>query len=167
MALGGCRAFETRFAVQYNDEVVSYQLSIVRQFMKLGAAYETRDSAQIFAALQMVQDTAQWARQQIRQMPPYDGDSSLYLAAQPLFDFYVKLVTQDFPVVARINALPDEAITDAHLETLAEIEQRIQREEEPIDKAFAAAQDQFAHDYGFQVQRQSIEDIQEQGGYLE
>ena len=83
------------------------------------------------------------ALEEIKDMPPYKGDSSLRDAAARSFGFYKNVFQDDYSRIIRIRKKREE-MTAEDLDEMKRIADKIIREEEGFDKSFHNARKSFA-----------------------
>lgn len=129
-------------ATDYNDFIVNRQTTIMKNVVDFVDA----SKVDLDSASQMldgfVVDIGKMI-DEIRQMPPYKGDSLLRDAAINSFSFYKRIFSNEYKDLLRIRQ-SGGAETQEGLEEMNRIVDKITREEEKYDKEFHNAQRDFA-----------------------
>jgi hypothetical protein len=129
--------------VQYNDYIVGRQTTLMKNIVDFSKASEVNlDSAGKMLDSYVI-ETSNMINE-IKGMPPYNGDSSLRDAAVRTFSFYKKVFEDDYKQIIRLN-IDGESNTEEGTEKIKKIIEDISKEEEKLDKAFHNAQREFAN----------------------
>lgn len=130
-------------ASEYNDYIVNRQTALMKNVLAFGKiADENLDSAETM--LNQAVKNAAVMIEEIKGMPPFKGDSSLRDAAVTSFSFYKRVFEKDYHDILTIRKKGQENITQEDIEEANRIVENITKEEEGIDKAFQAAQREYA-----------------------
>jgi hypothetical protein len=129
-------------ATDYNDFIVNRQTTIMKNVVEFVDASKTDlDSAS--ALLDVYVADIDKMISEIREMPPYKGDSTLRDAAVNSFAFYKQIFSNEYKDLLRLRK-SGEAETQEGVDEMNRIVDKITRDEEKYDKAFHNAQRDFA-----------------------
>lgn len=133
-------AFED--AVTYNDFIIQRQGKIINHILAVSNLVGTNlDSAETMLSQGVaITDSA---LTQVEAMGAFNGDSTFRNRALQNFRFYRRLFTTDYNTIIRINRKGADA-TEADIDSILEIQQRLESEEAELDKALSNAQTDFA-----------------------
>ncbi len=130
-------------AVAYNDYIVSRQTVLMKNVLAFGKAAELDlDSAENMLR-EYVKDTERMIVE-LKDMPPYKGDSTLRDAAVNSFTFYRRVFGDDYMQLLALRK-KDTDMTESDIEEMDKIVDKISKEEEGFDKTFHNAQRDFAN----------------------
>ncbi len=127
---------------QYNDYIVTRQTSLVRKIMDFSTAAQTNLDTAASLLGKYEKQTAVMI-DEIKGMPPYNGDSSLRETAIRSFNFYKRVFKDDYKQLIDIRKAGGDQ-TEEGVAEMNRIVENLSKEEEVLDKAFHAAQRSFA-----------------------
>lgn len=143
-------------ASEYNDYIVGRQTTIMKNVMEFVEASQTDlDSAEKMLDTYIV-DLDKMINE-IRDMPPYKGDSALRDAAIASFSFYKKIFGNDYKQLIDIRT-SGRAETQEGQDEMNKIVDNITREEEKYDKEFHNAQRSFADKNNMRLRENEMQD---------
>lgn len=144
-------------AVAYNDYIVEQQNLVGADILILIDKFNEVDMTKeaILPTLEKLLGTAKSALTSVKKITPYEGDTQLKLAAVNLFQFYVRIIDNDYRTM--IELLYGGEMTDDISSRLNTIVQKVQEDEAVIDENFATAQAAFAEKYNIELQTNELQ----------
>ena len=129
-------------AIQYNDFIVSRQTKLMQNVRNFAKAAEINlDSAEKMLLI-YAGETSNMI-EEIKGMPPYKGDSILREAAVRSLSFYQKVFQTDYARIIHLHKKGDK-ITNEDDAEMKDIDSRIKKEEEGLQKSLQNAQKFFS-----------------------
>ena len=129
-------------ATEYNDYIITRQVKLMHTI----AAFTRVLQVNADSAIGLIRDASKDAGRvitEVRGMPSYGGDSSFRAAAVESFTFYKRLFERDYPAMLDIYLRPGIDTEEANAE-VNKMGERLDKDEEMLNKAFHNAQQQFA-----------------------
>jgi hypothetical protein len=128
-------------ALQYSDYIVERQTSIAKNIIEYAKAIDINlDSAS--RVLDKTIAKTDISINELKRMPPYNGDRSFRDAAIDLFEFYKKIFSTDYRRIIEIRKKND-AITESDKAEVKEIVNSLSKEERRFDSTMHIAQENF------------------------
>lgn len=150
-----CGKFSSNKAIQYNNKIIQSQNkingAISRFFKVLEKSTESKvDSAKVIPAYDDLVLQVNNQLDSTKKLTPIDKDSSFKVAAVELFEFYQKVVQEDY---ARLIPLVlQKTVTQEEQNLIKKMEDQIKQGEEKPYQKFRKAQLKFAKKHGFDKQ---------------
>ncbi|OJJ20386.1 hypothetical protein BKI52_18165 [marine bacterium AO1-C] len=147
--------FTSNKAIRYNNKVIRYQKNInneISSFFKVleKSASSSADSAKVVPAYDALVKKVNNQLDSTRQLKPLEKDSTFKAAAVELFEFYQKIVQEDY---ARLVPLVmQKTVTQEEQNLIKSTMDRIKNEENKPYQKFKKAQLAFAKKFGFDKQ---------------
>lgn len=143
--------------LDYNDAIITEQSKIINAMLNLSKAFETADATTMDTKLELLTKQASTAIEALEKMEPYKGDNTLRASAIALFEFYKSLSENEFDEMVDILK-KKEKITKEDFAKMEELNKGIVEKETVLDKNLSDAQNAFASKYGFQIERNKLQD---------
>jgi len=147
--------FSANKAIRYNNKIIRYQKNINNEISFFFKVLEksdssSTDSAKVVPAYDALVKQVNSQLDSTRQLKPLDKDSTFKLAAVELFEFYQKIVQEDY---ARLVPLVmQKMVTQEEQDLIKNTMDRIKNEENVPYQKFKKAQLAFAKKFGFDKQ---------------
>ncbi|MCA9386718.1 hypothetical protein KC669_01660 [Candidatus Dojkabacteria bacterium] len=139
---------DKELAIEFNNEVVNLQLSLIGHFQNLGSKVNTKEIEVVDRAFSDSLGASYKATQKIKEIEVVEGGEKLQIAAENLFQFYLDVLANDYSVLVEELRLTGN-ISQESIDNLSE---KISNNEEKFDLEFRYAQEELADKYGFQIQ---------------
>jgi hypothetical protein len=146
-AVGG---FKT--AIEYNDYIISEQNKVVASMNLLSQAVESGTYLDMDKALDSVRAQTKRSLKVIKGMDGYNNNTALKSAAVKLFSFYCKISKKEFKKMVGILKKGDK-IKVKDMACMEKLSERISSGEMPLDDIFAKAQEDFAKENNFTLNK--------------
>lgn len=138
-------------AVEYNDFVVDQQNSILRRIIRLNELYDTAGEQRIRLQFDSLVAETDASMQHLRELTPYEGDSSVKQEALKLMQFYHRIFRNEYRRILEIF-LKGELATDAEVEEMGRIVEQLGNDEMELHQSLAKAQENFARKHRFEFE---------------
>ncbi len=147
--------FNSNKAIRYNNKIIRYQKNINNEISSFFDILERSDSSSTDSAkvIPAYDDLVKNVNDQLdstRQLKPIDKDSTFKVAAVELFEFYQRIVQEEY---ARLVPLViQKMVTQEEQDLIKSTMERIKKEESVPYQKFKKAQLTFAKRFGFDKQ---------------
>jgi hypothetical protein len=138
-------------AVEYNDFVVDQQNSILRRIIRLNELYDTAEEKRIRLQFDSLVAETDASMQHLRELTPYEGDSSVKQEALKLMQFYHRIFRNEYRRILEIF-LKGELATDAEIEEMSRIVEQLGDDEMKLHQSLSRAQENFARKHRFEFE---------------
>lgn len=138
-------------AVEYNDFIVDQQNAIIRRMLKLNALYDQGSAPEIRLQFDSLVLQSTQCLQEIQNLTPFEDDSLLKQEALKLFGFYDQIFHHEYKRMLDIFLKGEEA-TDAEVEELNAIVDRVGAQEAELQESLGKTQQQFSQKHGFEFE---------------
>lgn len=155
VARSGERQFFT--PVEYNDFIVDQQNAIIHRMVKLTATYDQGSESEIRLQFDSLVKQSDISLSEIRHLTDYDGDSSLKLQAEQLFEFYNHIFHNEYRKMIDIFLKGPDA-TDADIKELNRIVNSVREKEEALSMALGKTQVAFSKKFKFDFNDSTLTD---------
>jgi len=147
------RSGEKKFyaPVEYNDFIVDQENAIIKRMIRLTATYDSGSTAEVRLQFDSLVKQSDVSLGNIRRLTDYEGDSSLKLQAEQLFEFYNHIFHNEYRQMVEIFLKGSDA-TDEDIAELNRIVKSVRVKEEVLNKALGIAQNVFAKKFEFEFQ---------------
>lgn len=153
-ARSGDHTFET--PIEYNDFIVDQQNVIIHHMIELSHSYDSANPDTIRHAFTRLVNACDSSKALIDNLSPYEGDSSLKIAACHLFDFYSSIFHKEYREMLEIF-LKGELASDAEVAELNRIVIYVREKEELLNLELTKAQQEFSKKEGFKFEGNMLE----------
>lgn len=148
-------------AVQYNDYIVSRQVSLMKKMVDFSKVVEIDLDSAAQMLDRFVKET-DVVLTELKGMPPYKQDSAFRDAGINSFIFYRRVFAEDYPRMLNVSNKPDITPEEVEKET-TEIMEKLSDDEGRLDKAFQKAQKNFASKNKMKLRENSMQKEIEEG----
>lgn len=135
-------------AIEYNDYIVQQQLNIQSAMTAFNETVNNSEKPEINTARLKVVDESRTATKNIRNMPPFKGQTAFRDAAANLFEFYTKVTSTTYAEMIDLM-FSEKADRSEKMEALVN---KITADEKVYDDKFLAAQQAFAKAHNFKLE---------------
>lgn len=141
-------------AGRYNDEIISYQESIVSALDMFDSLLRDTNSTEdrLEYAYARLQSSVKLGILALDSIGPFQKDPSLQLAARDLFRDYEKMIDQDYKKLLEVKLLPQDQITNVIADTTYSIQQRIHTTSKVSQSRFIGLQAEFGKKYHLELE---------------
>ena len=139
----------TNEAVQYNDQLVEMQGSLLQSVAQLEDSFEDYEASLMDSTYRSLMSTIQSSKAELEALGIYEGDSTLYLAARKLLDEYEQLTTTEYAELISYLKIPDSLYTVEDQERSFELLSEVTEKRQYVHDAFIEAQKSFGAEHGF------------------
>ena len=151
--------------IDFNDYIIEQQTKIMRLVLELSNSDAmATDMKKARKMLAKIDEQTHRSIDNLNAVEPYEGGEDLLKAAKDLFRFYGEDMIDSYKELMDIAEKGRENITDADIESIDQIVAEITEKEKGLDNAFASAQQAFARQHGFRIQRSELQDEIDQMG---
>lgn len=148
-ARSGDKQFYT--PVEYNDFIVDQQNAIIKRMIKLTATYDSGSNSEVRIQFDSLVKQSDISLTNIKRLSDYEGDSSLKLQAEQLFEFYNHIFYNEYRQMVEIFLKGSDA-SDEDITELNRIVQSVRVKEEALNRSLGLAQNVFAKKFDFDFQ---------------
>jgi hypothetical protein len=141
-------------ALEYNDGIVGLQMRILNRMMEF-VNYEGEDP---MTPLQACVEEINTSIDALDKLEPYTGGEELKAAAMDLFMYYKEISEGPWMKAVMIVQEAGDNLTDEQAEEVQRLFAEAGEREKEFDAQFAAAQEAFASENGFSIQRNPMQD---------
>lgn len=139
---------------QYNDKIIGEQSKIMKIIIAMGDQNKTVEDVEKMRLELSAQ--CKESISTIEKMEGYDGDSKMKNAALKLFKFYLNSSDNLYKEMLEI-VKKGEAITEADMARLTEIQTLMTEQEKPFDAEFQGAQKAFASKHNLMLMQNTLQ----------
>lgn len=136
-------------AVLYNDKVVELQDAVIQNLINLEESFVDYVPAQMDSAHATFNASVLDASAKIKEMGPYQKDSTLYLAAVNMFDVFSTLAANDYVQFIDLMKVPDSLYTPELQAQSFDLKDAIDKRRTEAQEALITAQEEFAKEHKF------------------
>lgn len=144
--------------VVYNDKIVDYQNDIITAMLELSGSVGS-DGYTLEMCEEIRLKTLKIANQSIagvNKMQAFNGNDDLRKAALQLFQFYERIISNDYKDVMEI--VYKEDVSDEDIARLEELSVKVTEDETALDLVFEEAQIAFAEKNGFDLKENELQE---------
>jgi hypothetical protein len=147
----GCGNINARKAVKVNDVVIGSHQELMGTLGSFIDALEGRDADAISRSLQSLKAAAESGLQTTASQQPVKCDFAFLPAAGDMFGFYAEAADGEYATIASMYSR--DSISMAEFDSLQLVIRQVEEAQQEADRAFLAAQQEFARSCGFKLVR--------------
>ncbi len=143
-------------AVEFNNKVVEEQNKFVTSFLDLSSNSPKYSDEELKVKFDETLTLAEGNLETIRNLETPENGTEFKKAAEDLFEFYVKILKNDFKEMLELSR--KEELTTTERAKILELQTNITNEEAKYDKAFSEAQKTFTEKYGITLEENTLQE---------
>lgn len=140
--------------VEYNQYIVNEQQKVVNIMISFSNKFNTTDSL-LMVNYNYTKNELKKVLENIRKLPPYEGDESLKNAALPLFELYYSAMDIEYKEIVSLFIKKD--FGNKTQERVNSLLQSINEREKLLDVKFKQAQTDFAKKYDLKIENNQLQ----------
>lgn len=139
-----------------NQDAIAYNDKIIKEQNKIGEAMLIFSNNPNEFSLSSINTQIYKGMSVLNTMKPFEGNKKFLQAAKALFKFYNSIVKNEYQKILTLMVNNKNYSQDALTKKIDEVTHSISKKEIAYDKAFQAAQKEFALKYGFILQKNNL-----------
>lgn len=149
------KSFKT--AIEYNDFIVDQQTEIGMKILDFNKVVSTTINYDtLMMALKEIDRTIDKSIKNLKGLTPFEKETEMKTAALNLFQFYKRIMGNEYKEMIKI--LSKGTYTDEDNTRMAEILDKVVKDENAFDETYQNAQKKFASKYGFSLQESELQE---------
>jgi hypothetical protein len=140
--------------IAYNDFIVDRQNEVIEKMVKLNQLYQQGTNQEIEWHYKELVRCTDSNLIKIKQLTPYEEDSSLKINALNLLNYYSKIFHNDYKEIVDVF-LKGVAPSNYEMERIYEIIQEVKKKESELNAQLSKSQSMFAKKFGFEFEEEN------------